>query len=397
MAEVNITLDHTFLHELFTGNNRNGSFSKLLELILNQILKAEATEQVNALPYERSNERNTYRNGYRDRSYTTRIGTITLEVPRLRNGEFKTEVFNRYQRSEQSLILAMIEMVVNGVSTRKVKSITEELCGKSFSKSTVSSLCKQLDPEVKAFRNRPLNKKYPFVIVDAIYLKVREDKKVRSKGILIATAVNEEGYREVIGFQIADSESEISWSNFFSSLKERGLQNVDIVVSDSHQGLVKAIAKCFQGASWQRCQTHFSRNILAATPKRFQPAIKESLRNIYQANNIENARKALKETIDTFEKMAPNAIDILEEGFDDITTVISLPLKYRKRLRTSNSIERMNEEIRRRERVIRIFPNEQSAIRMIGALLIEHNEKWLSGRKYLYMEEYFQYLKELKK
>lgn len=394
MAQLNITVDTDILHGLFTSTGRDEAFAKLLETILNQVLDAQSTEQLGAERYERNDERAGYRNGYRDRDLTTRIGTITLRVPRHRNGEFNTDMFNRYQRSEQALILAMIEMVVNGVSTRKIKMVTEELCGKSFSKSTISSLCQQLDPIVEAFRNRPLDKHYPFVVVDAIYIKVRENGRVRSKGLLIAKGINEDGYREILGFQLADSESKSSWGEFFSSLKERGLENVDLVVSDDHKGLVAAIEKHFQGASWQRCQTHFSRNVLDATPKKLQSEIKELLRQMYNAINLKNAQVIRDQIIELYEDKAPRAMAILESGFDDVMAVICLPLKYRKRLRTTNSIERLNEEIRRRERVIRIFPNAESAIRLIGALLIEQDEKWSTGRKYFEMDEYYAFLNQ---
>jgi len=237
----------------------------------------------------------------------------------------------------------------------------------------------------------------PFLVVDAIYLKVRENGRVRSKGLLIAKAVNELGHREIIGFQMANSESETSWSDFFSYLQERGLADVDLVVSDNHKGLVKAIQKHFQGAAWQRCQTHFSKNILDKTPKRLKAEVKAHLRSIYDARDINEARRLLAETLAKFEQSAAKAMNLLEEGFEDILAVIGLPEKYRKRLRTTNSIERLNEEIRRRDRVIRIYPNEASAIRLIGALLIEHDEKWSTGRKYLDMEEYYDFLKQKKK
>jgi len=282
-------------------------------------------------------------------------------------------------------------MVINGVSTRKIENITQELCGKSFSKSTVSKLCEHLDPIVAAFRNRPLEKHYPFAIVDAMYIKVREDGRVRSKGLLIATAVNETGHREVIGFQINDSESETSWGVFFSDLKRRGLKDVDIISSDNHKGLVNAIKKHFQGTTWQRCQTHFSRNVLDKTPKKHQPELKNHLRSIYQANDIDEARRLLSVTLNAFERLAPKAMTTLEDGFEDVMAVMNLPEKYRKRLRTTNSIERLNEEVKRRDRVIRIYPNEASVIRLLGSVLIEQDEKW-SSRKYLDKEDYYQYI-----
>ncbi len=388
MTQINITLETELLHELFTKDGKNDAFSKLLETILNQVLMEQSKEQLGAAPYERTEDRTAYRNGFREREMTTRIGTITLRIPRHRNGEFSTTMFERYQRSEQALVLAMIEMVINGVSTRKIEAVTQELCGSSFSKSTVSKLCQSLDPIVEAFRNRKLSKSYPFVIADAIYLKIREEGRVRSNALMIAIGVNEEGYREVLGFEIADSESEIGWGNFFAKLKERGLEEVDLITSDNHKGLVQAIRKHFQGAVWQRCQTHFSRNVLDKAPKKYQPELKDSLNRIYNAKDEKDARELLAKTIQEFEGVAPKASRILEDGFDDVIAVMYLPEKYRRKLRTSNGLERLNEEIRRRDRVIRIYPNEASAIRLIGALLMEVDERWTSGRKYMDMQAY---------
>jgi putative transposase len=397
MAQYNITITEELLHGLFLSNGRDEAFSKLLEEIFNQVLLSQSTEQIGAQPYERTEDRTAYRNGFRDRQLTTRVGTLTLRVPRHRNGHFSTELFARYQRSEQALVLAMMEMVINGVSTRKVEQITEELCGKKFSKSTVSALCKNLDPMVEAFRTRPLHCHYPFLMVDAIYVKVRENGRIQSRGLLIAIAVNEEGHREIIGFQLANSESESSWGELFSSLKDRGLKNVDLVTSDDHKGLVNAIRRHFQGTSWQRCQTHFSRNMLDHTPKALQPEVKEELRRLYESVDLESARKVRDQIIKTYESKAPKATALLDEAFDDITAVLALPLKYRKRLRTTNGVERLNQEIRRRERVIRIFPNAASVIRLMGALLMEHDEKWQTGRKYFDMALYYQIQdKELK-
>ncbi len=363
MAQFNITLNEEHLKGLFLSDGKDEAFSKLLEEVFNQVLLAQSTEQLGAAPYERTEERTAYRNGTRDRELTTRVGKLTLKVPRHRNGQFSTELFSRYQRSEQALVLAMMEMVINGVSTRKVELITEELCGEKFSKSTVSALCKQLDPIVHAFRTRPLKSHYPFIIVDALYLKVREDHRVQSRGLLIAVGINEDGYREIIGFQVANTETESSWGEFFVSLKERGLKDVHLVTSDNHKGLAKAVRRHFQGATWQRCQTHFSRNMLDQTPKALQPEMKEDLRELYEAVDLDSARKIRDQIIGKYETRAPKAAALLDEAFDDITAVLAVPLKYRKRLRTTNSVERLNQEIRRRERVIRIFPNEASVKR----------------------------------
>jgi transposase-like protein len=233
--------------------------------------------------------------------------------------------------------------------------------------------------------------RFPFVIVDALYMKVREDGRIRSRGVLIATGINTDGYREVLGFQAGDSESESTWSELFAWLKSRGLKGVDLITSDSHGGLVSAIRKEFQGTAWQRCQTHFMRNILDTAPKSLQTEIHGRVRAILDAPDLQTARLLLAQTIEAFESKASKAMKVLEEGFDDATAVLALPERYRKRLRTTNSVERMNEEIRRRERVIRIFPHRESLERLIGALLMEIDEKWASGKKYLDMSEYLEW------
>lgn len=389
MTQIHLTLDDDILKDLWLGNKESG-VAKLLEKVFDAVLQSQASEQLNADPYERSDDRISYRNGYRTRSLTTRVGTLILHVPKFRDGNFSTELFERYQRSEKALILSLMEMVVQGVSTRKVQEITETLCGTSFSKSTVSALCQNLDPIVAAFRNRPLERHYPFLIVDAIYMKARDDQRVKSRGFLIATGVNEEGNREVLGFEIADSESEESWSRFFESLKARGLRAVDLVSSDNHGGLKNAIQKQFQGASWQRCQTHFSKNLLDKVSKKYRAEVKTALTDLYNAPDLKEAKSRKERMLAIYEETAPKAMGLLDEAFDDITAVFALPQPYRKRLRTTNGIERLNEELRRRERVIRIFPNDQSLIRLMGAVLMEHHEKWINGKKYFNMDCYFE-------
>jgi putative transposase len=386
MALYQINLDDALLHGLF---QQDGGVARLLEQVLNQILQAQVAEQIQAAPYERTEERQGYRNGTYPHTLTTRVGRLTLRVPRIRGGEFSTELFLRYQRSEQALVLALMEMVVQGVSTRKVAQITEELCGTEFSKSTVSALCKRLDTIVQAWNERPLKEhRYPFLLVDALVVKVREDGRVRARSVMIATGINEEGYREILGVMLGDGESEVGWRGFFAWLKERGLSGVDVVVSDSHQGLVKALLACFSGCTWQRCQTHFMRNLLDATPKSLQTEVYQRVRAILDAPDPDTARLLLNQALRDSEK-APKAMRVLEEGFDDATAVLALPERYRRRLRTTNSVERLNEEIRRRERVIRIFPNRASVLRLLGALLMEMDEKWATGHRYLDMQEYW--------
>jgi putative transposase len=387
MTQYQVTLDAQTLQRLFSGDNQLGH---LLEAVLNQVLEAQVTEQLRAEPYERTSERQGYRNGYKPRRLTTRVGRLTLRVPQVREGVFSTELFARYQRSEQALILTLMEMVVNGVSTRKVARITEELCGTAFAKSTVSDLCKGLDPFVAAWNERDLGeRRYPFVLVDALVLKVREAGRVRAVSALVAVGVNEAGYREILGLQLGGSESERSWVGLFTWLKGRGLTGVDLVVSDHHGGLVKAIRLQFQGATWQRCQTHLSANVADATPKALQEEVQGRLRALFDAPDAETARLLLTKFAADFEHRAPAAVATLEAGFDDVTAVLSLPAHYRTRLRTTNSVERLNEEIRRRERVIRIFPNREAVVRLVGALLLEQDEAWTTGHRYFDMTSYW--------
>jgi transposase-like protein len=389
MTQYQLTLDSETLQRLFTGD---GQLARLVEAILNQVLSAQVADHLHADSYERTDERQGYRNGYKPRQLTTRVGQLTLRVPQVRDGQFSTELFARYQRNEQALILTLMELVVNGVSTRKVARITEELCGTSFAKSTVSDLCQALDPLVTAWNERDLRgQRYPFVLVDALVLKVREGGRVRAVSALLAIGVNADGYREILGLQVGDSESERTWMTFFTWLKGRGLSGVDLVVSDAHGGLVSAVRVQFQGASWQRCQTHLSANVTDATPKALQDAVHRRVRAIFEAPDMDTARTLLAKFVADFAATAPGAVATLDAGFEDATAVLALPEAYRQRLRTTNLVERTNEEIRRRERVIRIFPNRDSVIRLLGALLMEQDEAWTTGKRYFDMAAYWQW------
>lgn len=392
MTQYQLTLDSETLQRLFGENEQ---VAQLLEAVVNQVLDAQVSEHLHAEPYERTEERRGYRNGYKPRQFTTRAGTLALRVPQVRDGSFSTDLFARYQRSEQALICTLMEMVVNGVSTRKVAQITEELCGKVFSKSTVSDLCKGLDPLVSAWNARDLGeRRYPFVLVDALVVKVREGGRVRARSALLAIGVNEAGYREILGLQIGDSESERSWMEYFVWLKGRGLAGVDLVVSDHHGGLVNAVRIQFQGATWQRCQTHLSANVSDATPKTLQEAVHRRVRAIFEAPDSETARVLLEKCCADYRVSAPAAMATLERGFDDATAALALPEPYRRRLRTTNAVERLNEEIRRRERVVRIFPNRESVVRLVGALLLEQDEAWTTGKRYLDMAAYWHWRAE---
>ena len=392
MADINVTLNPDLLPNLLSDDGEG--MKKLVESVLNQVLEAQMAEHLGADRHERSSDRTGYRNGYRERQLTTRVGTLILRVPQTRDGSFSTELFRRYQRSEQALVLALMEMVVQGVSTRKVTHITEELCGAQFSKSTVSSLATGLSARVHHWRNRRLKGPYPFLLLDALVIQVRKDDSVVPVAALIATGISEDGQREILGLTLGDSENEASWDDMLRDLKSRGLGGVDLVVSDDHKGLKKAVQRHFQGVRWQRCQVHFLRNILGHAPASQRGPLALALGRLFRADTKEEARALKNEIMGTFEKKAPKSMDCLEEGFEESLTILSFPRKYRVRLRSTNSQERLNEEVRRRERVIRIFPNEDSAIRLIGALLSEFHEQWSTGKKYFDMAEYWEWKKQ---
>ena len=377
MAQINITLNHEEIQELLR-ENKPESFRKLLEESLNSILKAESKEQLGAERYERSEGRKDSRNGTRERVLQTRIGKITLEVPRHRNVPFKTLVFENYKRSEAALVTVMADMVVNGVSSRKVGTVMEELCGTNFSKSTVSEACKELDKAVDEFRIRPLTEEYPFVMVDATYFKVRENHRVNSKAMMIATGTKSDGRREVLGFGIYPCENKENWRNFFEKLKKRGLHGIKMITSDAHEGIVYAISKVYPEVPWQRCQTHFSRNILDHAPKKYQADIHGKLLEMYNCETAEAARKKCDEIIEEYRDVAEKAMDCLEKGLESVLTVFALPKSLRRYFRTSNHLERLNKEMKRRSDVIGVFANENSLMRLMGSVLLELNDGYSS-------------------
>ena len=376
-------LYHEVLQGIFSDKE---SLRDLVAGFLNQLLKVEQAEYLGATPYERSEERTDYRSGYRPRFIKTRLGTLELMVPQTRGG-FETSALDRYQRSERALLSGIGEMALKGVSTRKVKEVTEAFFGFSVSAQTVSSLYKNLDEELRVWRNRELKEEYPYIIVDARYEKVRVGHKVISQGVLIVTGVNENGVRRTLDLLIANSESDVSWRELFNRLKNRGLKGVKLVVSDDHQGLVEAVGRCFQGASWQRCQVHFMRNAMKKVTPGERKALACALKNVFASPDIKEALKRAGELSGELRARRPKLADWLDDGVGDCLTVFSFPEGHRTRLRTTNMLERLNKEIKRRTRVIEIFPSEQSAERIIGALLIDQDEKWLVGRTYLNMDE----------
>ena len=362
---------------------------QIVERVLQEMLEAEMTEHVGAAPYERTHKRTGQRNGYKPRALRTRVGTLNLSIPQDREGTFSTRLFSRYQRNEKALVLALMEMYVEGVSTRKVKDITEELCGTSFSKSLVSHLAGQLDAELEAWRSRPLEGEgYPYLFVDARYEKARANGRVVSQGVLIVCAVRGDGMREILAVEVADTESEATYHELFRSLKRRGLKGVELVVSDDHEGLKSAIERHFQGASWQRCQVHYARNLLGMVGHARRKELGADLRAIFAAAGRAQALAMTSEIArkwrgEGYEKIAEH----LEEHIEECLTCLALPESHQRRIRTTNGLERLNQEIKRRTRVVRIFPNPQACLRLVTALCVEQSEEWVTGRRYLDMRE----------
>ena len=387
MAQINITLNQEEILQLLS-DNRDEAFKELLTASLNSILKAESQEQFGAEPYERTDERTDSRNGFRERNLNTRIGTITLHVPRHRNQPFHTMIFENYCRSEAALVATMAEMVVNGVSTRKVSTVMETLCGTSFSKSAVSDVCKDLDIEVKSFRNRPFSGNYPFVCVDATYFKVRENHRVISKALMLAIATNEKGIPEILGFEVYPKESVETWKDFMKTLRNRGLKGVLMITSDAHEGIIQAVAEVFPEAAWQRCQFHFSRNITDKAPKKYQTGLRAELNLMFNAETIEEARRKRDEIIADYKDVAEKAMECLDQGFESCMTAMELPKSLRKLYRTSNHIERINLELKRRSKVIGVFTNVESLIRLMGSVLIEQNDAEQQKKKRFGSETY---------
>src|SRR5215212_1025456 len=362
---------------------------EIVERVLQELLEAEMTEHIGAAPYERSARRTGQRNGYKPRALRTRVGTLNLLVPQDREGTFSTRLFTRYQRNEKALVLALMEMYVEGVSTRKVKEITEELCGISFSKSLVSSLAGSLDAELEAWRKRRLEAEaYPYLFVDARYEKARIDGRVVSQGVLLVSAVRDDGFREILAVEVADTESEATYQQLFRSLKARGLKGVKLVVSDEHKGLKAAIARHFQGASHQRCQVHYARNLLGMVSAAKRKELASDLRAIFSATSREQAFGIASSVAQKWRQKGNEKVaEHLEEHIAECLTCLTFPESQRRRIRTTNGLERLNQEIKRRTRVVRIFPNREACLRLVTALAVEFSEEWVTGRRYLDMRE----------
>ena len=358
----------------------------LIKEALQQVLQTEMTDFLGAAPGERSEGRSGYRAGYYGRGLITRVGKIELRVPRDRSGEFSTSLFERFQRSEKALVSALAEMYVQGVSTRKVKAITEELCGHSFSASAISTINKGLDETLTKFARRRLSDDYPYLILDARYEKVREEGVIQSQAVLIAIGINWEGKREVLGVELANRESQTTWRDFLMSLKQRGLSGVEFAVTDDHAGLKKAVAEILPQAAWQRCYVHFLRNSLDYLPRKADDDCLQELRWLYDRRNIAEAQRDLANWLGRWAKKYPKLTDWVEENIGSTLTFYRLPRLHHRHMKSTNMIERLNEELRRRTRVVRIFPNVASCLRLTRALCAETHEAWLEDNRYINMD-----------
>ena len=392
MTKGKVALKSEEVKALFAGNQN--ALRDLLQKMVQDILESEMEDFLEAEPYERTDSRRGYRAGYYPRRLETRVGTLTLRIPQDRQGNFKTELFERYQRSEKALVCAMMEMYIEGVSTRKVAKVTEVLCGTEFSASTVSSLSKKMDDALKKFASRPLSEAYPYLILDARYEKVRINGIVQNQAVLIALGVSWDGRREVLGVELAPRESNSIWKDFLVGLKERGLHGVEFVVSDDHCGIRTAVSTILTEAVWQRCYVHFLRNALDHMPKKhIDPACMMELRWIYDRRTIDEAMSDLKAWLNKWSEKYPTLCEWVEANIFETLSFYKLPHLHHKHLKSTNMLERMNQEIKRRTHIIRTFPNRESCLRMVRALAVETHEAWQVETRYLNMDE----LRESKK
>lgn len=356
---------------------------ELIRIIVNAAMQAERQQYLRAAPYERTSERQGYANGYKPKTVTTRVGEVTFAIPQVRDGSFYPSALERGLRSERALTLALAEMYVQGVSTRKVAAITEQLCGVELDSMQVSRAAQQLDEQLAQWRTRRLGK-MRYLYLDARYEKVRIDGQVRDAAVLLAMGVGEDGKRTLLGVSVAVSEQEVHWRLFLHSLVERGLSGVELVISDAHTGLQAARKAVFGGVPWQRCQFHLQQNAQAFVPRQeMKSEVAAAIRAIFNAPTRAAANALLAQTVQTYAKSASKLATWMETTIGEGLTVFAFPASHQQRLRTTNGLERLNQEIRRRTRVVGVFPNEASCLRLVTALAMETSDEWEAGNVYL--------------
>jgi putative transposase len=362
--------------------DQEAGLKELLTWFLNQVMLLEALQQTGAEPYQRTDGRRFHRNGYKKRSLKTRAGEITLDKPQLRECSFETKIFDKYSRVEKALINAIAESYLQGVSTRKIQKIVSQLGLDQLSPSSISRISKELDDKVNEFLSRPIEEKIKYLFVDASYFKVRVESRYVNRAFLIVTGIHEDGYREILGARIADGEDERFWSSLFDDLRQRGLSGVELVVSDGHKGIQKAVQESFIGASWQMCHVHFIRAVLKNIPDKYKEEIAQKVK---EALEDEKALQALSDELK--ERGYTKSLDTVERFRFDLWNYRAFPKSHWRKIRTTNMMERINKELKRRSRVVGAFPNDQSFMRLGVSILIDMNEEWVTGRKYLSWDE----------
>jgi putative transposase len=365
----------------------------IVQIAVQEFLEAEMNEALGAAKGERTEGRLGFRSGHYPRKLITRVGTLELCVPQDRQGRFSTEIFSRYQRSEKALVAALIERYVQGVSTRKIKAVSEELCGHEFSASTISELNATLDDELERFARQRLEGEYPYLILDARYEKVREAGVIRSRAVLVAIGIDWEGRRRILGVELAGRETTTSWRDFLLGLKARGMAGVRMAVTDDHAGLRRALAEALPEAAWQRCYVHFLRNAHDHLPRKAAADCLTELRWLYDRRDAAEARLHLRAWLERWTAKYPRLCAWVEEGIEETWTFYRQPREHHKHLKSTNLLERLNQELKRRTHVVRIFPNEQSCLRLLRALASEQHEEWLHGPVYLDMQPLRELLK----
>ncbi len=357
-----------------------------VRLMTERLMELEVTAQLGAGRYERTSERTGQRNGSRERQWDTRVGTINLQVPRVRDGSYFPRLLEPRRRAEQALVAVVQEAYVQGISTRKVDDLVQALGMTGISKSQVSRLCSELDTEVQRFRDRRLEGAYPYVWLDATFVKARQDGRVVSQAMVIAIGVRTSGEREVLGFDVGASEDGAFWLSFLRSLVARGLHGVQLVISDAHQGLRSAIAAVLSGASWQRCRVHFVRNALALVPKSAAELVAAAIRTVFAEPDAASARQRWRQVADGFRKPYPRLAALLDEAEADVLAYVTFPAAHWRQIWSNNPLERLNKEVKRRTDVVGIFPNSAAVLRLVGMVLAEQHDEWQAGRRYLSVE-----------
>jgi transposase-like protein len=357
-----------------------------IALLVKLLMEMEVGEQIGAERYQRSEERQCQRNGYRDRGWETRLGEIDLRIPKLRRGSYYPSFLERRRRGERALMAVIQSAYVEGVSTRKVDKLVQRLGLTGMDKSKVSRICRELDEAVTAFRKRPLEVAYPYLWLDALYLKVRQNHRIVSMAVVIAIGVRETGEREVLDLDVGASEDGAFWLAFLRNLASRGLGGVQLVISDAHEGLKEAIGMVLTGAAWQRCRVHFMRNVLAHVPRADKTIVAAAIRTVFAQPHQEAARLQLAEVVKAMEPRWPKGAKILLAGEDEVLTYMGFPSTHRTRIHSTNLLERLNREVKRRTNVVGIFPNADAVLRLVGSVLIENNDEWQAGRRYFSLE-----------